>query len=334
VLRAGTGRRHRRREGPVFDSSVLQGAIALVLVYLIFSLFCSAIQEWIARLLALRASGLRQGIDDLLADRTTAALADAFHGHALIEVLKPPRAPLLRSIFGGGEKAKYPSYISAQTFALAVMDLTMTVRPPAPGQGGSASLNTSIKDRSEAAPPAVLKVLLQDVGPDVDAVRQRLAQWFDDSMERVSGWYKRRVQVTLIVIATAVTVLLNVDTIHIAKRLAGEPLLRQALVKQAEAVVEANRGAKPDSLQIVLKDQMAKLEGAGLTFGWGHCSPLATTPAGAACPPAPNKLLGLFLTVIALSLGAPFWFDLLNKLVNLRQTGVPPDERKPAPRNP
>jgi hypothetical protein len=43
------------------------------------------------------------------------------------------------------------------------------------------------------------------------------------------------------------------------------------------------------------------------------------------------KILGLLVTVLAISLGAPFWFDLLNRLVNLRSTGKPPDPRRPEP---
>ncbi|MEU7908022.1 hypothetical protein [Actinoplanes sp. NPDC049118] len=39
------------------------------------------------------------------------------------------------------------------------------------------------------------------------------------------------------------------------------------------------------------------------------------------------KLLGLALTAAAAAIGAPFWFDLLNRLVNLRSTG-----RRPGPK--
>ncbi len=39
------------------------------------------------------------------------------------------------------------------------------------------------------------------------------------------------------------------------------------------------------------------------------------------------KVMGLLLTIVAVSLGAPFWFDVLNRLVNLRMSGAKP---KPA----
>jgi hypothetical protein len=40
------------------------------------------------------------------------------------------------------------------------------------------------------------------------------------------------------------------------------------------------------------------------------------------------KLFGLFISIFAVSLGAPFWFDMLSKFVNLRSAGTPPGETK------
>jgi len=41
--------------------------------------------------------------------------------------------------------------------------------------------------------------------------------------------------------------------------------------------------------------------------------------------PVSLAIVGCIVTAFALTLGAPFWFDLLGRLVNFRQTGVPPD---------
>ena len=37
-----------------------------------------------------------------------------------------------------------------------------------------------------------------------------------------------------------------------------------------------------------------------------------------------SKISGLILTTLAVSIGAPFWYDVLNKLVNLRAAGELP----------
>src|SRR5690349_20993488 len=104
-------------------SIVIEIAIGLVLVYLTFSLFSSAINEWIARFLALRAAGLRKGLDELFEDVTESGFASLFHAHPLIDALKPAKVPLLRRWLPSRDRVQYPSYISAQTFAIALMDL-------------------------------------------------------------------------------------------------------------------------------------------------------------------------------------------------------------------
>lgn len=117
----------------MLDSRIVEVAVGLVLVYLVFSLACSAINEWIARFFALRATGLRRGINELLADSDETGLAALFHQHALVAVLKPDKLPVLRQVFRTSDKANYPSYIPASTFATALMDLAMNVAPPAAG---------------------------------------------------------------------------------------------------------------------------------------------------------------------------------------------------------
>jgi hypothetical protein len=41
-----------------------------------------------------------------------------------------------------------------------------------------------------------------------------------------------------------------------------------------------------------------------------------------------RKIAGLLLTLAALSLGGPFWFDVLTRFVNIRGTGIKPDAPK------
>jgi hypothetical protein len=326
---------------------VLDVTIGLVLVYLVLSLFCSAVKEWIARFLALRATALRQGINELVADGTSSGLAAALHDHALIEALKPSKAPIVPRLLNKGDDARYPSYISSQTFALAVMDLTTTVSAAGSLGGAKATLLSNLRPSSPTAAgepttpvPAVIKKVLADVNGDSDLMRQRLEQWFDDSMQRVSGWYKRRTQTWLFAIGVVVALLLNADTLTIVRQLQRDPSVREALVKQADAVVANANGLPADSIQSRIKLGVDNLTQAGVGVGWDTpCSPHrrlftwihgGAGPAAGACASAGASILGLLLTAIALSLGAPFWFDLLNKVTNLRQAGAPP--ARPAPR--
>jgi hypothetical protein len=78
-------------------------------------------------------------------------------------------------------------------------------------------------------------------------------------------------------------------------------------------------GANIDTISIVgnLYDGALRHAPSHFTIGWpGSHTPFLL------------DLCGVVLTWGAVSLGAPFWFDMLNKLVNLRQTGLPPDENQ------
>lgn len=323
----------------MLNSTVLDVTIGLVLIYLVLSLFCSAVKEWIARFLALRATALRQGINELLAGGVPTGLAAAIHDHPLIEALKPSKAPIVQRLLKKGEEARYPSYISSQTFALAVMDLTTTVSAAGSLGGAKATLLSNLRPAGDAAAagaatpvPAVIKKILADVNGDSDLMRQRLEQWFDDSMQRVSGWYKRRTQAWLFCIGVVVAFLLNADTLTIVRQLQHDPSVREALVKQADAIVANANGLPLDSVQSRIKMSVDSLTQAGVGIGWDMpCAPhrrlfgwMHGGAVSAGCGSVGASILGLLLTAIALSLGAPFWFDLLNKVTNVRQSGSPP----------
>ena len=138
-------------------------------------------------------------------------------------------------------------------------------------------------------------------------------QWFDDSMERVSGWYRRKVQLMLFVIATIVVVLLNADTLTTGRVLWRDDATRAAIVVKAEAAANGDQAEIDDAVK-----------GLDVPLGWN----LST---GDGPTQIPNdwlaffaKIIGLGLTIGAVMLGAPFWFDLLSKVARIRSTGAPP----------
>ena len=134
-------------------------------------------------------------------------------------------------------------------------------------------------------------------------------------MQRVSGWYRRHVAIVLWVIGIVVVVLLNVDTLQVANTLWKDPAARSAVVAQADAAAKQGQGAEASNA-------VSKLE---LPLGW------KLFKAGSGPQEFPNsaggiiaKIVGLLLTVAALSLGAPFWYDLLGKFVRVSGTGPRP----------
>jgi hypothetical protein len=143
-------------------------------------------------------------------------------------------------------------------------------------------------------------------------------------MERVSGWYRRKVQIALTVIAAGLVLALNVDTVQVASHLWSDNSVRKAVVAAASTNATAGAGSKACQTPGACIDKVATtvgdLQSLQIPLGWRT----PNQPRWDDWTWYPSKLIGLVVTVAALSLGAPFWFDLLSKVARLRATGAPP----------
>jgi hypothetical protein len=192
--------------------------------------------------------------------------------------------------------------------------------------------------------------------------QDNIEKYYDQAMDRVSGWYKRRAQVIVIVLAVLVTGLLNADTITIGKQLGADPVLRTKVADAATLFLQQNQEQLAASAPVTttvpvvasttntettnaisttvvvttplsastamtpsmeISQTLATLTNLGLPLGWTELP--ATTEGWL------YKLAGLFITIVAVSLGAPFWFELLNKLVNMRMSGAKPSSLSTQP---
>ena len=322
------------------DSGIaaLDVLIGLFFFYFLLSIVCSAANELIATGFNLRAGTLEQAIRSLLADEHAAR---RFYRHPRVRALFKPA---LRKL-----PERKPSYIPSRTFALTLLD---TFAPPADGVD-SHDLVKRARDALDSAkqdvPAAIplndtVKTLIQDAldealrgtqsaRADVDRFRTALERSFDEVMDRASGWYKRRVHLFLLVIALAVVGIANADSFALGQRLWKDKALRAAVVAEANKTVAAGSsdcvktGQTPSQNAGACLDQVQQL---GIPLGWSK----ATSPGG--WKGWVGKVIGLLVTALALSLGAPFWFDLLGKVARLRGAGPPspPPEPEPLPAEP
>jgi hypothetical protein len=315
----------------MFSFPALDVALGLIFVYFILALVCSAVNEWIATALRWRARDLERGIRNLLVDPKQTqgdvlATLKAFEAHPLVRSLfDPKRAPeaaagAVTPETGRRRRSHYPSYIPSRTFAAALLGLS----PKAVTAADPKNLRSIEETIQEIQVPAVrdaLSALLHSAQGDAVAFRASVEQWYDDAMERVSGWYRRRVQRVLLVLAFVVAFTLNVDTLQIAKRLWSDPPTRAAIVNQAD-----NAATNTEDDESAPK----RLEKLPVPLGW-HLASGRDDPQGFPIYHKPSmvwalvsKLIGLILTAVALTLGAPFWFDTLSKIARLRNSGAPP----------
>ncbi len=268
-------------------------AIGLVLMYLVLSLICTVVNEHISTLAGLRASTLQSGIEQLIDDPTIRA---DFYNHGMMAGAK------------AASNGNHPSYLSGRGFALALLG-SLDVTKPVPG---FADIEDAVKTLPDSNIRDVLLSHLATADKDVTVLRDGVASWFDHSMDRVSGVYKRWLKLISFVVGLALAVALNADSIRVAAALWHDGSLREEAVASGAQMIAAGTSATPENVQA------AEQKLRPLPLGWGSQQALADGWSYIA------KIFGLLITAAALMLGAPFWFDLLSKFVNIRGAGAKP----------
>lgn len=316
---------------------------------------------------------------------------------------------------------KKPAYLSADSFSDMLIDVLGKNRAagsPILLKDIAAFINTQIENNPDLK--KVLNLYIEQANGDLQRFKLLVENWFDDTMDRVSGWYKKQSYRRSIFIGFIIAITFNVSTIHIVKKLSKDKDVREALVKNASEYVKThiidttggtkkvvsaqeNTPAKP-TLDVVTNQADTLKEGGPATsnatvvpkastknnppdpdfeeakrklrqidslykydiaendsllgLGWGDFGikektrrydsliaigkdprkPLFMTKFGKPFYKpvyvlgktfgSLNSLIGFLITALAISLGAPFWFDLLNRFVNLRVTGTKPENTK------
>ena len=287
-------------------------AVGLAFIFLLLSLLASTIQEFIAALFGLRARTLEQGLRNMLAGEED--VLAAFYKHPLIDALYRGEVKKEDLGKGGLRRTKGPSYVSPRSFAAFMLDAV------APAEGKLNVFKTAAGETKElpAAIKERLQPLLDAAGDDLKAYRKSLEAWYDDSMARVSGWYKRKTQVIILVIGAVLVLALNANTLTIADRLWSDQTIRAALVQQADQAASQPEGDDARERLANAADDVASVAKLGVPMGWsGDAKPDWGGTAWV------TTVGGWLLTILAISLGAPFWFDTLGRLSRLRSSGKP-----------
>jgi hypothetical protein len=343
----------------------------------LYSLLATVIQEIISTNFSLRAKILEKAISRMLEDGNKFR----FRLQGLFSLFFPPRKkedtdspsklfyshPLIYYL-GEDKKHSKPSYIKKDTFAKVLIDLLRGDKAR-PGMDIKSLIQQSLDEGKTAwgnvhidkQTLVFLNSIWTDANGDIEIFRASIENWFDETMARASGWYKKYTQIILLFIGLGISIVFNVDTLEIINKLEKDPEIREQLVQQADNFVAAHPNLDEELVQakmqhtklmeIVAKqssasdsidpsieeqkiaayeqlkvkrdslvdaaDQLIKedLDKVNNLLGeqiWSY--------KWRGWPIFLQSIFGWLLTAIALSLGAPFWFDLLNKMMKLRSS--------------
>jgi hypothetical protein len=316
----------------MFGSEILEVAIGLVFVYLFASLACSGIMELIAKLFKLRSKHLKEEIAKLLKNED---LVKALYQNPLVKEIS--RGFILKKGQNGktGPKKlkKEPDNIPTNNFVTALIDTLLNIEK---GSKEFADFEESIKKIDNAQVREVLFKALNGARTQagkwerwLEAKRESVEQWFDHSMDKLSLWYKKESRKIIFVIGIFVTLVLNLDSVMIVKSLYRDEPLRSGVVAAAEKLDPA--ALQPKNISEVRKE----MEQLGFPIGWNLGTSQNEDPRGYPVGEIAviYKIIGLLLTLMAISLGTTFWFDILRKLLSHRKGMNSSKEEEEKPKN-
>jgi hypothetical protein len=310
---------------------VLDVAIGLAFTYLLMAIIVSGLVEVLAGWRKWRGKSLRDGI---------AGLLDA-GDHPLLD-------QLFKDVFTHGLVADLssrglPSYVPSRNFAMALLDV---LKPDGSTGTAFSRIQFGIQKLPSGTVKQALSTFVEHAAGDAEALQKRIESWFDDSMDRLTGEYKRHTQAWMIGLALVAAMVLNVDSISLARTLWTDPAVRSAMVGAAQQYVDRNGQQTAADAKQRLQDASCALEKLPLPIGWTLQTPKKMDP-----PPACDAvalqitdfkdamqavkerfssnawiwmIVGWLLTALAVSFGAPFWFDALKNLLNVRNAGPKP----------
>ena len=248
----------------MFNNIALDVVTGLVLIYLLYSLFMTILGEYISTKLGIRGRMLRIAIERMLNDGYYQKLDDekpesknkrSWAGSFLKWLWRALQTAVLyepeefKTSFAGRfydyPSIKYlsrvedknswfalhkPSYFSAENFAETMVNL---FRDKGEGQTDEGKINFCLTFNTYPIEPETLSHILnlwENSKQNIPEFKIALIKWFDETMDRTNGWYKRKIQFILLVAGFIVAASFNADTIKITKILASDKKAREQLV--------------------------------------------------------------------------------------------------------
>jgi hypothetical protein len=390
----------------MLDNVALDVVIGLIFIFLIYSLLATTINEGIAVNFNLRGRKLEHAIRRMLDDgfhteHTFWSVCKDLIKSVLVRLKKilfyfrfscpTPKDPKQMSFvelfyneplikyLGENKISKRPSYISPDFFSKAVLkilfdkgkspEITACLEGLTDAEkflhikNGAASLTEINETRT------LLLTMLDNSNNDIEIFKSKLENWFDETMHRASGWYKKQSQLITLLIGFSIAVVFNVNTIKLVQQLSRDKEAAKKMTELSVQYVDSHKDStghlseKHEAIAnsfFLRADSLIKSDFKSanqiIGIGWDYSDSLkkfcnkkiknhekCIQPCVLKKVPIKTNsqkvefifsnfnfrtIVGYIITAIAISFGAPFWFDLLSKFVSIRGAGAKPTTKK------
>lgn len=310
----------------MLDSPILDIALALSFSYFLLGLISSSVNELLLTAGKARSKTLKLAMENLfLDDEWKKTIFPKIESSAFIQALKK-------------KPDHFPAYVPAKNFSLGLISLFRENGELVNPENIRKQLNDP-KGPIQGETRDMLLGLLDEAENNMQKFQHGIENMFDNAMDRTSGWFKKRNRLQLGLISLFVTIALNFDSIKVVKSLWNNPenlkqvtalaieYSKQPIDDESTVVLTTSTDStSQDTIISSIKNNIKKIKQINiqvdemkLPIGWKK-EGLSENIASITIP----TLGGWLVSAIAIFLGAPFWFDLLNKLVNMRGNGKRP----------
>lgn len=333
-------------------NSVFEILIAIAVMYFLFSTLVSIVFEWYSYKIQMRGRFLHDSIMRLLNDPLNESYGSLLYNQYSIDKLKKNKDSYPQYISSSMFADALSDVIGRQSEEVNFEEIR--------DEKGNI-INVVLNENREADPfirfgkgldkmnYSPLKSQLRSLyekSNNYSEFKLKLEEWFNDYMSRVSGWYKNGTKKTLFYISLVIALLLNIDSIRLIQKIKEDSGLRKSLVEKASEIAvqentkiitrvkeekaKSNYANKIDMLRKVnfLQDSISSvtlnkadsvirvIETEGIPIGYqGDIKKVHGNWY------IVKWLLGILISAYAMSFGAPFWFEVIQKFINIRRAG-------------
>lgn len=292
---------------------ILNFIIALLFFFLIFSLFTSWVVEYVAQQINLRGVYL----DKKLRAAIGSEWLDKLFEHPLLSNFRL-------------DKAKPADSLDPNILATAITAVVL----PKDGE--------TIKEAISKLPDGQFREILsasldsvevkngQDLNRDaqIKLLEGEILSWVESYNKKISQWYKNLTRKYLFVVGLIVAISFNVDVLHVGDTLWKDAKLSEEIASSAETFLEKHSSVSPtdtiaftasieDAQKIIADYQQSQT----LPIGWGDAKCFCSKEVSGGM--IFKKILGYLLAAFTVTLGAPFWYDALRNVIDIKSMVKP-----------
>lgn len=244
----------------LFINPIIEISISLIFVYALLSILSSILVEWWNHARKSRGKLLQDAIIQLLHDPYNLSYGELLMNHFLIQNLRNPH------------NRRPAQYISSNLFAEALIDIiaqqarhNLKISLPKADDAEGKIKEVKGQNKSKEAKQVLVRFKAglemmnpsplrdtffsffdkaedgkkdEEVNYSYVKLKAAFEQWYNDYMERVTGWYKTKMMRTNMIFGFIIAISLNVDSIHLFRVLSMDSGLRQELLQMAETTAE------------------------------------------------------------------------------------------------